>query len=105
MSRVKEDELKRRLKEEPEYLEKLLPYAMIFDVTNHWLDLFETMHVNSPQWYNGDMKGISNIDSAMADISQTSSSSSSSSSHGGGGYSGGGGSSGGGSGGGGGGSW
>ena len=105
MTRVKEDELRRRLQEEPDYLERLLPYAMMFNITTHWLDLFETMHVSSPQWYSGDMRGISNIHSAMTDMSQTNSSRSSSSSHGGGGYSGSGGSSGGGSGGGGGGSW
>ena len=97
MSRVKEDEIRRRLKDDPLYLEKYLPYAVVFGITEHWLSLFEILDVSYPHWYHGSVYHMSNFSSNMNSAATPPSSS--------GGSSGGGGFSGGGGGGGGGGSW
>jgi len=102
ISKVKEDEIKRRLKEDPLYLEKYLPYAILLGHTKHWISFYDSLKIDQPNWYYGDFNRISNISN---DISRSfhaqaqPSSGSSYSSSGGGGFSGGG------SGGGGGGSW
>ncbi len=98
MSRVKADEIKRRLAEDPLYLEKGLPYAVLFGITKHWLKLYEEVDVSSPLWYHGH---YSNLGSFASQVHSSMTPPPSSS----GGFSGGGGSSGGGGGGGGGGSW
>ena len=97
MNRVKEDEIRRRLEDDPLYLEKYLPYAVLFGITEHWLSLFEILDVRYPHWYHGSISHISNFSSDMNSAATPPSNS--------GGSSGGGGFSGGGSGGGGGGSW
>ena len=98
MSRVKEDEIQRRLKDDPLYLEKYLPYAVLFGITEHWLSLFGAMNVSYPLWYHGSFAHISDFSSNMNNAATPPASSS-------GGASGSGGFSGGGAGGGGGGSW
>lgn len=98
MSRVKEDELRRRLKEDPLYLEKALPYAVLFGVTEHWLKFYETLDLEYPIWYHGTYGGLNTLSDSMNSAITPPPSSS-------GGMSGGGGFSGGGGGGGGGGSW
>ncbi len=101
VKRVKQDEIKRRLAMDPEYLEKMLPYAVLFKETDHWLDFYDLLNVSKPTWYYGNMHNMNHFPSAVNSAATPPSSSSS----GGGGFSGGGGSSGGGGGGGGGGSW
>jgi len=101
VKRVKEDEIKRRLAMDPLYLEKLLPYAVLFNEVDHWLSFYDLLNVQTPYWYHGNVHNIGSFSSSV----NAASTSPSSSSSGGGGFSGGGGSSGGGGGGGGGGSW
>ncbi|MEA1953462.1 MAG: DUF2207 domain-containing protein [Campylobacterota bacterium] len=55
MRLVKEDELKRRIEEEPEYMEKLLPYAMLFGHIDHWLKMYDLLKVPSPKWSKGSL--------------------------------------------------
>ncbi len=40
IKRVKQDEIKRRLEMDPLYLEKMLPYAVLFNQTDHWLSFY-----------------------------------------------------------------
>ncbi len=95
--RVKEDEIKRRLEEDPLFLDKLLPYAMLFGLSDHWLDFYEIFAV-TPSWYDGKIDQIGIVYRDMHRMSTPPPSDS-------GGSSGGGSFSGGGGGGGGGGSW
>lgn len=97
IKRVKQDEIKRRLEEDSKYLEKMLPYAVLFKELEHWLGFFDLFQVPTPKWYRGDIYSIRNFSSAVNDAATPPDSS-------GGGFSGGG-FSGGGGGGGGGGSW
>ena len=100
ITRVKEDEIKRRLQSDPLYLEKLLPYAILFEVTNHWIELFTKFGISTPMWYDGDIDDLGSFDREFTSSANHSEDIDSSSSFGGGGFS-----SGGGAGGGGGGSW
>ncbi|QOR60996.1 DUF2207 domain-containing protein [Sulfurovum sp. ST-21] len=100
VKRVKQDEIKRRLAEDPLYLEKMLPYAMLFGQTKHWLDFFELFHLSTPAWYHGNLENMRSFDAAVQQAATPPAQNS-----GGSGFSGSGGFSGGGGGGGGGGSW
>jgi uncharacterized membrane protein len=90
--------------DDPSYFYNILPYTYVLDVSDKWIEKFEDISLEAPNWYGGsssfNMTTFSNfMNSTM--ISATSAMSSRPSSSGGSG----GGSSGGGSGGGGGGSW
>jgi len=82
---------------DPLYLDKALPFAMLFGISKHWLKLYEELNVSYPYWYHGYPYGLGDFSDSMQSASTPPSSS--------GGVSGGGGFSGGGGGGGGGGSW
>lgn len=99
ITRVKQDEIKRRLEMDPLYLEKMLPYAVLFNETDHWLSFYNILNVETPYWYHGDIANMGRFSSSVNSASTSPKSSSGSSYSGGGGFSGGGG------GGGGGGSW
>jgi uncharacterized membrane protein YgcG len=98
IKRVKKDEIAYRLKSDPLYLERLLPYAVLFGENKHWISLFSELNVEAPIWYDGNLAHLSSFDNAINSAATYSDSSS-------GGFGGVGGSSGGGGGGGGGGSW
>ena len=98
ISRVEKDKIKRFIKEDPYYLDKLLPYAMLFKFTKAWQGLYKELDVQTPIWYDGDFY---DLDSYSQDIESSTTPPSSDN----GGFSGGGDFSGGGGGGGGGDSW
>ncbi len=102
IKQVKKDEVEKRLKEDPLYLDKILPYALLFDQNEHWLSFYKLLQIPKPDWYMGDMNNINYFSLSVIAGSKPIYSNSSIFSSGG-GFSGGGGSSGGG--GGGGGSW
>ena len=60
IKRVKEDEIRRRLEEDPLYLDKLLPYALLFGLNKHWLSFYHTLGL-TPAWYYGDMEDFDNL--------------------------------------------
>ncbi len=99
IKRVKEDELKRFLKQDPLFLDKLLPYAILFGLTKHWIKFYDLNEVAYPYWYHGDFSSISSFSDELESVE--SNFSSQNGDFGGGGFS----ASGGGIGGGGGGSW
>lgn len=113
IKQVDRDRIEEFLKQDPDYMDRLLPYATLFDLTDHWIELSsEVLKENyHPSWYDGtNIATIVTIASTLNAQTQpiyssSSSSSSYSSSYSGGGFSGGGSYSGGGGGGGGGGSW
>ncbi|MGX8697244.1 MAG: DUF2207 family protein [Prevotella sp.] len=98
--------------EDPQYYFKVLPYAMVFGLSNKWADLFKNIAVEAPDWYVSDslgdgrffMRDMNHSFCSVANKAITIVSHKESESGGGGGF-GGGGFSGGGGGGGGGGSW
>ncbi len=100
---VEKPKLKAMVNEDPEYFYDILPYAYVFQISDEWMEKFETLLSEPPKWYQG--HGGSHFSPArfhtFMNSTMTRASSSMTSSP----RSSGGGSSGGGSGGGGGGSW
>jgi uncharacterized membrane protein YgcG len=95
--------LERLVMQDPSYFYNILPYAYVLDVSDKWIEQFETIGLQSPDWYDGSTAfNVASFGTFMNSTMATASTAMSSGSSGG---SSGGGSSGGGSGGGGGGSW
>jgi uncharacterized membrane protein len=105
VKRADKDRIRRLLAEDPQYLERMLPYAMVFGLSEHWLEQFSLYDVAPPTWQKSSLS-VSTLRHAVHSTSIVPSVSGGSGSYSGGGYSGGGGGySGGGMGGGGGGTW
>lgn len=108
---VEKDRLKEFLKQDENYFDKVLPFAIVFGIADTWKDKLEGLEIPPPNWYVGNyanfntgvfMGSLNNSLNQMSDAFYSSPKSSSSS---GGSFGGGGGFSGGGFGGGGGSSW
>ncbi len=111
---VEKDRLKEFLKQDEQYFDKVLPYAIVFDIADTWKDKLKGLDIPPPTWYSAahaganfnSMNFMGSLDKSMNAMSQSFYSSPSGGSGSGGSFSsGGGGSSGGGFGGGGGSSW
>jgi uncharacterized membrane protein len=107
---VETDRLKEFLEQDPHYFDKILPYAIVFNVADTWKDRLKGLEVPPPSWYTGNYHTyntagfMNSLNDSLNTMSSTFYSSPGSSGSSGGSFSGGG-SSGGGFGGGGGGSW
>lgn len=107
---VEKDRLKEFLKQDENYFDKILPFAIVFGIADTWKDKLAGLDIPPPTWYVGSYHGynsalfMSSLNSSLNQMSDSFYSSPKSSSSSGGSF-GGGGSSGGGFGGGGGGSW
>jgi uncharacterized membrane protein len=107
---VEKDRLREFLKQDEHYFDKVLPYAIVFNVADTWKDKLKGLDIPPPHWYTGNyttfnmINFMNSLDHSMESMSKTFYSSPSSSGSSGGSF-GGGGSSGGGFGGGGGSSW
>jgi len=110
---VEKDRLQEFLKQDENYFDKVLPYAIVFDIADTWKDKLKGLEIPPPKWYSGSYAGgnfntwmfMNNLDRSMNAMTNTFYSSPHSSGSSGGSFSGGGGFSGGGFGGGGGSSW
>ena len=102
VSRVEKDRIRRLLKEYPDYLDRGLPYAVLFGFATQWSALYGALQIPPPDWYYGDLQDVDTFSrSVSSDIARMAEPPAGST----GGFSGGGGFAGGGGGGGGGGSW
>ena len=107
---VEKDRLQEFLKQDEHYFDKVLPYAIVFNMADTWKDKLKGLEIPPPTWYVGNYNTFSTVafmnslDHSMSAMTNTFYSSPSGSGSSGGSF-GGGGSSGGGFGGGGGGSW
>jgi uncharacterized membrane protein len=111
IQKVDKDRLALFLKEDEHYFDKVLPFAIVFDVADTWKDKLKDLDLPPPNWYVGNYHGFStnmflnSLDHSMNKMSENFYSTPKSSGSSGGSWSGGGGFSGGGFGGGGGSSW
>jgi len=112
IQKVEKDHLAQFLKEDEHYFDKVLPFAIVFDVADTWKDKLKGLDVPPPNWYVGNYSGfntymfLSSLDHSMNKMTENFYSTPKSSGSSGGSWSGGGGGfSGGGFGGGGGSSW
>lgn len=110
---VEKERLAEFLKEDENYFDKVLPYAIVFDMADKWKDKLKGLEVPPPKWFSGNYAGanfntmmfMNSLDHSMNQMTHTFFSAPSSSATSGGSFSGGSGFSGGGFGGGGGSSW
>lgn len=110
---VEKDRLQEFLKQDQHYFDKVLPYAIVFDMADTWKDKLKGLDIPPPAWYSGVYAGnnfntfmfMNSLDKSMNAMTNTFYSSPKSSGSSGGSFGGGGGFSGGGFGGGGGSSW
>jgi uncharacterized membrane protein len=110
---VEKDRLQEFLKQDENYFDKVLPYAIVFDIADTWKDKLKGLEIPPPKWYSGSYGAgnfntllfMNSLDKSMNTMTNTFYSSPHSSGSSGGSFSGGGGFSGGGFGGGGGSSW
>jgi uncharacterized membrane protein len=110
---VEKDRLQEFLKQDENYFDKVLPYAIVFDMADKWKDKLKGLEVPPPKWYSGYYAGsnfntlmfMNSLDHSMNEMTSSFYSSPSGTGSSGGSFSGGGGFSGGGFGGGGGSSW
>lgn len=103
---AEKQKLEQMVMQHPTYFYDILPYTYVLGVSDKWIEKFESISLQAPNWYDGYSSfNASSFGRFMTSTMSSASSSMSSSSSGGSGGSSGGGSSGGGSGGGGGGSW
>ncbi|KAA9036330.1 DUF2207 domain-containing protein [Ginsengibacter hankyongi] len=110
---VEKDRLQEFLKQDPNYFDKVLPYAIVFDMADKWKDKLAGLDIPPPTWYSGAYAGhnfnmlmfMNSLDRSMNAMTNTFYSAPRSSGSSGGSFGGGGGFSGGGFGGGGGSSW
>jgi len=112
IQKVEKDRLAMFLKEDEHYFDKVLPFAIVFDMADTWKDKLKGLDVPPPNWYVGNYTGfntymfLNSLDHSMNKMTQSFYSTPKSSGSSGGSWSGGGGGfSGGGFGGGGGSSW
>ena len=47
------EKLKMLIDEDPEYFFNVLPYAMVFGLSDHWSKQFKDLKVKPPRWYIG----------------------------------------------------
>ncbi len=110
---VEKDSLQEFLKQDQFYFDKILPYAIVFNIADTWKDKLKGLDIPPPNWYHGyyasgnfnTLMFMNSLDNSMKAMTNTFYSSPHSSGSSGGSFSGGGGFSGGGFGGGGGSSW
>jgi uncharacterized membrane protein len=103
LTSVEKDRLQEFLKQDQNYFDKVLPYAIVFDIADTWKDKLAGLDIPPPTWYSGAYAGnnfstlmfMNSLDRSMNAMTNTfysapSSSGSSGGSFGGGGFSGGG---------------
>ncbi len=101
IQKVDKDRLALFLKEDEHYFDKVLPFAIVFDVADTWKDKLKGLDVPPPNWYVGNYHGfntymfLNSLDHSMNKMSENfystpKSNGSSGGSFGGGGFSGGG---------------
>jgi uncharacterized membrane protein len=58
IQKVEKDRLAAFLKEDEHYFDKVLPFAIVFDVADTWKDKLKGLDIPPPTWYVGDYDGF-----------------------------------------------
>ncbi len=62
IDKADKDKIKYFLQEDKRYLDKMLPYALLFGLNKHWLELYEELDTPTPEWYDGSFSNFTSID-------------------------------------------
>ncbi len=65
IKRVEKDKIEYFLKQDPFFLDKILPYAVLFDLSKHWLNFYSIFDADHPRWYHGDMEHMDTISKSI----------------------------------------
>ena len=52
MQPAEKDRLETMVEREPQYFYNILPYAYVLDVSDIWMEKFESIAIEPPQWYS-----------------------------------------------------
>jgi uncharacterized membrane protein len=58
IKKVEQPRLEQFLKEDPQYFDKVLPFAIVFNLTDNWKDKLKNLDVPPPNWYAGNYSGF-----------------------------------------------
>ena len=67
IQKVEKDKIEYFIKQDPYFLDKILPYAVLFDLSKHWLNFYSIFDADQPRWYHGDVDHIETISKAIQD--------------------------------------
>jgi uncharacterized membrane protein YgcG len=62
IDKADKDKIKFFLQEDSKYLDKMLPYAVLFGLNSHWLNLYQELETPLPTWYEGGYDSFSHMD-------------------------------------------
>lgn len=62
---AEKDKLEFLIKEDPEYFDKTLPYAIAFNLTKDWVAKFKDLQIPEPQWYSSNVYSSHGIHSSF----------------------------------------
>ena len=62
IDKADKDKIKFFLQEDKKYLDKMLPYAVLFGLNKHWLELYKELDAPMPDWYDGSYDSFSDLD-------------------------------------------
>jgi len=62
IAKAQKDKIDYFLKEDKHFLDKLLPYAILFGLNRHWLNLYQELNADLPTWYDGDISMFDRVD-------------------------------------------
>ncbi len=62
IDRANKDKIKFFLQQDPKYLDRMLPYALLFGLNSHWLHLYKYLDTPLPTWYDGDFDTFVDLD-------------------------------------------
>lgn len=62
IDKADKDKIKFFLQEDKKYLDKMLPFAVLFGLNDHWLKLYQELEAPLPDWYDGGYDTFSHID-------------------------------------------
>ena len=62
IEKADKDKIKFFLQEDKKYLDKMLPYAVLFGLNKHWLELYQVLDTPTPDWYNGSLDSFNTLD-------------------------------------------
>ncbi len=65
---VEKEKLEELVMENPKYFYDILPYTYVLEISDKWIEKFETISMKSPDWYDGNLYK-SNLSSSINSIS------------------------------------
>ena len=71
IQKVEKDKIGHFLKQDPLFLDKILPYAVLFDLSKHWLNFYSIFDTDQPKWYHGDIDHIDTISKTIQEKTES----------------------------------